>query len=95
MNELFLRLNTCTTLNELVSSASGSQGHESISTILSAVDEIEDNLYYFSDVISAGIPNVGRLITDNILVLLIFPLLLPSLAMEVVDVQFFPLLFLR
>ena len=71
------------------------QGPESISTILSAVDEIEDNLYYFSDVISAGIPDVGRLITDNILVLLIIPLLLPSLTMEVVDVQIFLLLFLR
>lgn len=52
---------------------------ESNSTILSAVDEIEDNLYYFSDVVSAGIPDVGRLIMDNILKLLIVPLVLPSL----------------
>lgn len=50
------------------------------------MDEIEDNLYYFSDVISAGIPDVGRLITDNILQHLIFPLLLPSLRMEAVNV---------
>lgn len=52
---------------------------DSSSCILTAVDEIEDNLYYFNDVISAGVPELGRLITDNILELLIFPLLLPSL----------------
>ncbi|KAK7243169.1 hypothetical protein RIF29_37957 [Crotalaria pallida] len=51
----------------------------SSSTVIVAVDEIEDNLYYFSDVVSAGIPDVGRLITDSILMVLIFPLLLPSL----------------
>jgi protein CLEC16A len=50
------------------------------------VDEIEDNLYYISDVISAGIPEVGRLITVNILQLLIFPFLLPSLQLDAVDV---------
>lgn len=64
-------------------------GSNSISTILAAVDEIEDNLYYFSDVISAGIPDVGKLITDNILQLLIFPLLLPSLRIEAVNVSNF------
>lgn len=49
------------------------------SSIVASMDEIEDNLYYFSDVISAGIPDVDRLITDNLLRLLILPLLLPSL----------------
>ncbi|XP_029125832.1 protein TRANSPARENT TESTA 9 isoform X2 [Cajanus cajan] len=52
---------------------------DSISTIIAAVDEIEDNLYYFNDVVSAGIPDVGRIITDSILIILIFPLLFPSL----------------
>ncbi|RWW10010.1 hypothetical protein GW17_00026469 [Ensete ventricosum] len=52
---------------------------DSSSSILDAVDDIEDNLYYFSDVISAGVPDLGRLLTDNILLLLVFPLLLPSL----------------
>ncbi|KAA8535829.1 hypothetical protein F0562_030851 [Nyssa sinensis] len=75
----------CISLNRLVSDTSKKPGPESTSAILSAVDEIEDNLYYFSDVISAGIPDVGRLIADNILKLLIFPLLLPSLRMEAVD----------
>uniref|UniRef100_A0A5B6ZMZ0 FPL domain-containing protein n=1 Tax=Davidia involucrata TaxID=16924 RepID=A0A5B6ZMZ0_DAVIN len=74
----------CISLKRLVLD-SKNLGPESTSTIVSAVDEIEDNLYYFSDVISAGIPDVGRLIADNILKLLIFPLLLPSLRMEAVD----------
>ncbi|CAK9325834.1 unnamed protein product [Citrullus colocynthis] len=74
----------CINLNELVFETMRS-AELSTSTILAAVDEIEDNLYYISDVISAGIPDVGRLITDNILRHLIFPLLLPSLRIEVVN----------
>lgn len=58
---------------------SNPDSQDAISSILAAVDAIEDNLYYFSDVISAGVPDLGRLITDNILQLLVFPLLLPSL----------------
>ncbi|KAK7303943.1 hypothetical protein RJT34_14870 [Clitoria ternatea] len=71
----------CMDLNKLVSETLKyrKQGPDSTSAIVSAVDEIEDNLYYFSDVISAGIPDVGRIITDSILMLLIFPILLPSL----------------
>lgn len=64
---------------------------EATSSILSAVDDIEDNLYYFSDVVSAGIPDVGRLIMDNILRLLIFPVILPSLRIEAVKVHAYPL----
>ncbi|KAK7859086.1 protein transparent testa 9 [Quercus suber] len=75
----------CISLNGLVSDALKNPGSDSVSTILAAVDEIEDNLYYFSDVISAGIPDVGKLITDNLLQLLIFPLLLPSLRIEAVN----------
>ncbi|KAE9601631.1 putative armadillo-like helical protein [Lupinus albus] len=66
-------------LNRLVSNTMITAGPDSTSTITAAVDEIEDNLYYFSDVVSAGIPDVGRLVTDSILMVLIFPLLLPSL----------------
>lgn len=60
-------------------------GADATSSVIPSVDEIEDNLYYISDVISAGIPDVGRLITDNILKFLIIPLVLPSLRMEIVD----------
>lgn len=61
-------------------------GADSTSTIMVAIDEIEDNLYYFSDIVSAGIPDVGRIITDSILMVLIFPLLLPSLRIAIDNV---------
>nr|KYP68894.1 Protein CLEC16A isogeny [Cajanus cajan] len=78
--------NQCMDLNRLVSETLKNPGPDSTSAIIAAVDEIEDNLYYFSDVISAGIPDVGRLITDSILMLLIFPILLPSLRLLDVNV---------
>ncbi|XP_044471963.1 protein TRANSPARENT TESTA 9 [Mangifera indica] len=75
----------CNDLNKLVSQTQKNPSPDSTSIILAAVDEIEDNLYYFSDVISAGIPDVGKLITDHMLQLLILPLLLPSLQKNTVD----------
>ncbi|CAL1397853.1 unnamed protein product [Linum trigynum] len=75
----------CIDLNGLVSENPQKTEPDRTTAILAAVDEIEDNLYYFSDVISAGIPDVGRLITDNIMQLLILPLLLPSLRLDAVN----------
>ncbi|KAK0571130.1 hypothetical protein LWI29_011514 [Acer saccharum] len=75
----------CIDLDRLVSHINKNPSPDSTSTILAAVDEIEDNLYYFSDIVSAGIPDVGRLITDHILQLLIFPLLLPSLRIDTMN----------
>ncbi|WCJ42307.1 Protein TRANSPARENT TESTA 9 [Euphorbia peplus] len=74
----------CIDLNGLISEVQRNPNQGATSAILANVDEIEDNLYYFSDVISAGIPDVGRLITDNMLQFLILPLLLPSLHLDVV-----------
>ncbi|XP_019255586.1 PREDICTED: uncharacterized protein LOC109234169 isoform X3 [Nicotiana attenuata] len=74
----------CISLDKLVVNASKCLGPDTSGSIISSVDEIEDNLYYFSDVISAGIPDIGRLITDLMLKVLIFPSVLPSLRMEVV-----------
>ncbi|KAL9361688.1 hypothetical protein Peur_044473 [Populus x canadensis] len=75
----------CLYLNGMVSETLKNPDSDTTTAILNVVDEIEDNLYYISDVISAGIPEVGRLITVNILQLLIFPLLLPSLQLDAVD----------
>ncbi|OWM89043.1 hypothetical protein CDL15_Pgr023889 [Punica granatum] len=72
----------CIDLNGLVTNASGKSEPDLIAKIFSAVDEIEDTLYYFSDIISAGIPDIGRLLTDKILKHLVFQLLLPSLRTE-------------
>ncbi|XP_068641608.1 protein TRANSPARENT TESTA 9-like isoform X2 [Aristolochia californica] len=75
----------CLNLDGLVSKARKKASPVDAATIYSAVDEIEDALYYFSDVISSGVPNLGRLITDNLLQLLIFPLLLPALKIDSSD----------
>ncbi|MQM13255.1 hypothetical protein Taro_046180 [Colocasia esculenta] len=70
----------CIELNNLVSKAiENPEYSDSTTHILVAVDRIEDDLYYLSDVISVGVPDMGRLITDSILQLLAFPFLLPSL----------------
>ncbi|KAL4324801.1 hypothetical protein GQ457_11G018120 [Hibiscus cannabinus] len=74
--------NQCINLSKLVSEYPKNPCSESVSVILATLDDIEDNLYYFSDVISAGIPVVGSLITDNMLQLLILPLLFPALQVD-------------
>lgn len=50
-----------------------------MASIEDAVVQIEDALYYFSDVMSSGIPDLGNFITENILQLLVFRIVLPSL----------------
>ncbi|KAJ8751255.1 hypothetical protein K2173_016436 [Erythroxylum novogranatense] len=75
----------CVDLNRFVYETLKSPSPDLSEAVISAVDDIEDNLYYISDVISAGIPDVAKLITDKILRLLILPLLLPSLRFGVVN----------
>ncbi|WOL06486.1 hypothetical protein Cni_G15220 [Canna indica] len=70
----------CINLDELVAqSARKLEASDLDSSIYEAIDDIEDNLHYLSDIISAGVPDLGRLLIENILQLLVFPLLLPSL----------------
>ncbi|KAL1198210.1 Protein TRANSPARENT TESTA 9 [Cardamine amara subsp. amara] len=75
----------CMDLSEMVLNTLKSPSPDSGGKLFSAVDGIEDTLYYFSDVISAGIPDIGRLITDHILQHLTIPLLLPSLYSEAIN----------
>ncbi|CAN8257621.1 unnamed protein product [Cochlearia groenlandica] len=75
----------CMDLSAMVLNTLKSPSPESGGKLFAAVDGIEDTLYYFSDVISAGIPDIGRLITDQILQHLTLPLLLPSLCCEAVN----------
>ncbi|KAG9449202.1 hypothetical protein H6P81_009167 [Aristolochia fimbriata] len=75
----------CLSLDGLVSKARKNANPVDPATVYSAVDDIEDALYYFSDVISSGVPHLGRLITDNLLQLLVFPLLLPALTTDPSD----------
>ncbi|CAG7900523.1 unnamed protein product [Brassica rapa] len=75
----------CIDLSAMVLNTLESPSPDSGGKLFSAVDGIEDTLYYFSDVISAGIPDIGRLVTDHILQNLTLPLLLPSLCSETVN----------
>ncbi|KAG2323505.1 hypothetical protein Bca52824_016718 [Brassica carinata] len=75
----------CLDLSAMVLNTLESPSSDSGGKLFSAVDGIEDTLYYFSDVISAGIPDIGRLVTDHILQNLTLPLLLPSLCSEAVN----------
>ncbi|XP_024016405.1 uncharacterized protein LOC18025801 isoform X2 [Eutrema salsugineum] len=75
----------CMDLSAMVLNTLKSPSPDSGGKLFAAVDGIEDTLYYFSDVISAGIPDIGRLITDHILQHLTLPLLLPSLCSETVN----------
>ncbi|KAG6520874.1 hypothetical protein ZIOFF_017936 [Zingiber officinale] len=70
----------CIYLDKLIAqSARKLDASVSDSSIRCAINEIEDILYYLSDILSAGVPDLGRLLTDYILELLVFVLLLPSL----------------
>ncbi|KAG5378119.1 hypothetical protein IGI04_025961 [Brassica rapa subsp. trilocularis] len=80
----------CIDLSAMVLNTLESPSPDSGGKLFSAVDGIEDTLYYFSDVISAGIPDIGRLVTDHILQNLTLPLLLPSLCSET-DVSIDPI----
>ncbi|XP_010526377.1 PREDICTED: uncharacterized protein LOC104803958 isoform X2 [Tarenaya hassleriana] len=75
----------CKDLSAMVLDTLRSPSPDSRTKLLAATDGIEDALYYFSDVISAGIPDIGRLITDHILQHLTLPLILPSLCIETVN----------
>eukprot|EP01018_Ginkgo_biloba_P016707 Gb_04682 [translate_table: standard] len=47
--------------------------------LVSTIEEIGDDLYYFSDVICTSVPDLSKLMTQNLLRLLVMPVLLPSL----------------
>ncbi|XP_042474111.1 protein TRANSPARENT TESTA 9-like isoform X2 [Zingiber officinale] len=70
----------CIYLDKLIAqSARKLDASVSDSSIRCAINEIEDILYYLSDILSVGVPGLGRLLTDYILELIVFVLLLPSL----------------
>ncbi|TVU13481.1 hypothetical protein EJB05_40540 [Eragrostis curvula] len=70
----------CIDLDKLVvHSSRNTNSSLPMASIEDAIVQIEDTLYYFSDVMSSGIPDLERFITENILEVLVFRLLLPSL----------------
>ncbi|CAD6254500.1 unnamed protein product [Miscanthus lutarioriparius] len=77
----------CVDMDKLVARSSGTADSLPMSCVEDAIVQIEDMLYYFSDVISSGIPDLERFITDNILQALVFRLLLPSLKRQSADLD--------
>jgi len=76
----------CIDLDKLVvRSARNADSSATVASIEDAVVQIEDALYYFSDVMSSGIPDLGNFITENILQLLVFRIVLPSLQRQRTD----------
>lgn len=47
--------------------------------LLLETDKIIDDLYYFKDMLSVGESRLSRAVTENLLRILIFPILLPLL----------------
>lgn len=52
-------------------------------------DKIVDDLYYFKDILSVGEPRLSRLVIENLLHRLIFPMLLSLLASKDKNVRCF------
>lgn len=52
-------------------------------------DKIVDDLYYFNDILSIGNSRLSRLVTDNLLTLFVFPILLQILHLTDDNVRYF------
>ncbi|KAL6660439.1 hypothetical protein ACP70R_001985 [Stipagrostis hirtigluma subsp. patula] len=76
----------CIDLDKLIAHSSRNASSSlRMASIEDAIVQIEDTLYYFSDVMSSGIPDLEKFITENILQVLVFRLLLPSLQKQSTD----------
>ncbi|KAK8685644.1 hypothetical protein V6N13_041643 [Hibiscus sabdariffa] len=69
----------CLQLDALVHSTEEKCTRKKNKDIFLKTDEIIDNLYYFKDVVSVGESRLSRVVTQNLLSVLISPLLLPLL----------------
>ncbi|XP_062225285.1 protein TRANSPARENT TESTA 9-like isoform X2 [Phragmites australis] len=78
----------CIDLDKLVARSSRNANSSlPMASVEDAIVQIEDTLYYFSDIMSSGIPDLERFITENILQVLVFRLLLPSLQRQSTDLS--------
>lgn len=57
--------------------------------ILLESDEIVDDLYYFKDILSVGEPRLSKVVTQDLLNLLVFPILIPLLQLRQSNVSNF------
>ncbi|KAL6851525.1 hypothetical protein ACP4OV_020458 [Aristida adscensionis] len=76
----------CIDLDKLAAlSSRNANSSAPLASVEDAIVQIEDTLYYFSDVMSSGIPDLEKFITENILQVLVFRLLLPSVQTHSTD----------
>ncbi|MBA0713306.1 hypothetical protein Golax_012347 [Gossypium laxum] len=69
----------CLQLDALVNSSEDKCTHQRNKDIFLKTDKIVDDLFYFKDMLSVGESRLSRVVTQNLLSLLILPLLLPLL----------------
>ncbi|KAK9045628.1 hypothetical protein V6N11_051537 [Hibiscus sabdariffa] len=81
----------CLQLDALVHSTEEKCTRKKNKDIFLKTDEIIDNLYYFKDVVSVGESRLSRVVTQNLLSVLISPLLLPLLKLGEDKKMFDPL----
>ncbi|XVF07561.1 hypothetical protein REPUB_Repub06bG0149900 [Reevesia pubescens] len=72
----------CLQLDAIVHSTEEKCTHQKNKDIFLATEKIIDDLYYFKDMLSVGESRLSRVVIQNLLSLLIFPLLLPLLKLE-------------
>ncbi|KAA8516800.1 hypothetical protein F0562_017090 [Nyssa sinensis] len=69
----------CFHLDDLVNAAEETCTQETRKELLQETDKIVDDLYYFKDILCIGESRLSKIVTQNIVSLLLFPILLPLL----------------
>ncbi|TXG58156.1 hypothetical protein EZV62_015985 [Acer yangbiense] len=72
----------CVHLDGLVQATEEPCTHQRRKEILLESDKIVDDLYYFKDVLSVGDSQLSKVVTQNLLNLLVFPILFPLLQLR-------------
>ncbi|EXC01921.1 hypothetical protein L484_018833 [Morus notabilis] len=79
-SDMVLRVrHQCFNLDVLVHASQGTCTHEKRKQLLFQVDKIINDLYYFKDILDVGNSRLSGLVTENLLSLLVFPVLHPLL----------------
>ncbi|KAL5545751.1 hypothetical protein UlMin_005438 [Ulmus minor] len=72
----------CVHLDDLLCVSEEKCAHQKKTQLLLQADKIVDDLYYFKDILRIGESRLTRLVTENLLSLLVFPILLPFLQLK-------------
>ena len=60
---------------------------EGINSLVVESEKIVDDLYYLKDILSVGKPCLSRLVTENLLNRLVFPIIISLLAPKEINVR--------